>query len=265
MYNVIKAQKYQLVRDNFTYIAFFCGFVMMWAFLLISSEDGFHMNEAKASGYIANGGASVIATYLMLVFTTRICGDDLKDKTINYEMLTGRKRSTAYFGRLFVSVAVGVIVYLVFCILPVIVIGAVYGWGYTMPVNEGVKRLVLDFIPLLRLICVFACITFITRSPLGSVALGFILTLIESLFIMLSDEQMLPFGIEKLAPFLSMASSSVIATYNMKMDYIDGKDVGVVKDMLSANTVIMLVVSGIIACIVSSLLGYTVFRKKDMD
>lgn len=265
MYNIMKAQKYQLIHDNFTYIVFFCGLVMMWISFLMNAEEGLDISKDMASGYVVNSGMSFLTVFLMLAYTSRICGGDLSDRTVNFELLAGKKKSAVYFGRLLVSIIVGIIVYLIFCILPVIVISAVWGWGHTMPVKEGAIRLALGFLPPLRLICFFACLTFLTRSPLGTVAVGFITILAESLFGMLADDGFLPFGIEKLAPFLSLASAETVEKYNMKMDYINGEDVEVLKDMMSSGTIIMLVVSCVIACAVFSILGYTVFKKKDMD
>ena len=265
MYNVMKAQKYQLIRDNVTYIIFFCGLIFLWITYLMGAESGRSLSDMKGSGVVFSGGLSDIPIFLMLVYTTRICGDDLKDKTINYEVLTGKKRRNSYFGRLFFSVIVGAIVYILFTVLPVCIITSVYGWGHTLPLNEGIMRTALGFIPVIRMICFFAAITFITRSYLGAVALGFLTILIESLIVMISDEGLLPFSIKNLSPFLSMASSSVIEKYNMKLDYIDGENVQVLKDIMPAGTICMIVLTGLAACVMFSVAGYAVFKKKDMD
>ena len=51
----------------------------------------------------------------------------------------------------------------------------------------------------------------------------------------------------------------------LKMDYINGKDVQVLKDMMPVSTIAMLVGSALVMGIIVSAAGYAVFSKKDMD
>ena len=265
MYNIMKAQKYQLIRDNVTYYIMLAGVIIVWIVAIMITEEGMPLDHLKGCGTITDAGLNFYSVFLVLIFTARICGDDIKDKTINYEILSGGKKSAIYFGRLFTSIIMGVIVYLLYCVLPVILMTAVFGWGEALPVREGVIRLAMGFVPVLRFIIMFAVITFLTRSSLGSVALGFILILGESLIEMMIQEDFLPISINKAAPFMASASMDVISTYNYKMDYINGKDVQVLKDMMPVGTIAMIVGSALVMCIIVSAAGYAVFSKKDMD
>ena len=51
----------------------------------------------------------------------------------------------------------------------------------------------------------------------------------------------------------------------LKMDYINGEDVQVLKDMMPVSTIAMLVGSALVMSIVVSAAGYAAFSKKDMD
>ena len=264
MYNIMKAQMYQSIRDNGTYYTFLggiFGFVLTFIDILEEVES---VGKMTGSEFMVNNGGSIILLLMALVFTVRICGSDISDKTINNEVLTGIKRSKIYAGRIIVSLFYVLFSYILFFVLPVVIFGAVNGWGFTMPVSEAVIRLSLEIVPLIRYTAIIACLTFVTLNPLAVALIGFMLIMGEAFVILLADELG---GIMKdhLLPFLTMSEFTKIEDYNLTLGYIDGKDVEVLGNGMASETIAAIAIAGTIAAALYLLIGYAVFRKKDMN
>ena len=163
---------YQTVRDNGTYYTFIGGIIAFVMMFFSIAEEGIKLNELTGSEYMSNMSGSLTTLLLALVFTVRICGSDMTDKTINNEMLTGIKRNKVYAGRIIVSLFYVMFCYILFTVLPVVIIGAVNGWGYTMPLKEAVLRLSLGIFPVVRYVCFIVCIIFITMWLLPATGLS---------------------------------------------------------------------------------------------
>ena len=69
-----------------------------------------------------------------------VCAGDFKDKTSNYEIMSGSLRAEAYFGRIVVSVVLSVIMCAVSMALSPIIVTAVYGWGTSVTVESFVIK-----------------------------------------------------------------------------------------------------------------------------
>lgn len=264
MYNIMKAQMYQTVRDNGTYYTFLGGIIVFVMMFFSIAEEGIKLNELTGSEYMSNMSGSLTTLLLALVFTVKICGSDMTDKTINNEMLTGIKRSKVYAGRIIVSLFYVLFCYILFTVLPVLIIGIVNGWGYTIPLKEAVLRLSLGVFPIVRYVCFIACIIFITMNQLAVGLIGFLVMMFEAFFILLADELAMPV-LNKLLPLLTMAEFNEIEDYNFTLGYIDGKDVQILADGMASETIMTIIIAGIISAVLYLVIGYAVFRKKDMN
>ena len=265
MYNIIKAQMYQIFRENATYYTFIggIGFTLLGIIFGVS-EETIDLSKMTGSEYLSMGSVGMPLLVVILVFTVRICGGDMTDKTINYEMLTGTHRSKVYGGRAVVSLIFMLVCTFLLTLLPVIVFTALNGWGYTMPMKEGITRLALIFIPLIRLTSVFISLTFVTMNTGAVVAIGFIIIFAEGMADLLV-EQFIDSASKYLLPFFSLSQIEKIDYYNLTFGYVDGKDVQVLQDGISAGTSAVIVLSGVIVTAAAILIGYSVFRKKDMN
>jgi ABC-type transport system involved in multi-copper enzyme maturation permease subunit len=255
---------YQSIRDNGTYYTFLggiLGFVLMFIGIM---EEVDNIGEMTGSKYMTYNSNSIILLLMALVFTVRICGSDISDKTINNEMLTGTKRSKIYAGRVIISLFYVMISYALFFILPIVIFGAVNGWGFTMPLREGVIRLSLEIVPLIRFTAIIACFVFATLNPLAVALIGFMLIMGEAMIVLIADELG---GVmqEYLLPFLTMAELSEIENYNFTLGYIDGKDVEVLGNGIASGTIATIAIAGTIAAVLYFIIGYAIFGKKDMD
>ena len=106
MFNVMKAQKYQLLRSKSTYIILFLS-LMFLAFATIMEIDSQGEEVSASTMYAAMAESyTLFIPMLVMAYTVSVCGSDLNDKTINYEMLTGTDRKHIYFGRVVMSIIV---------------------------------------------------------------------------------------------------------------------------------------------------------------
>ena len=112
MYNIIKAQMYQLIRENATYYTFLGGLGALLFLYISLSDSNIEIAEVTGSELLVQGTSSMVLMFVAMLFTVRICGGDMGDKTINHEMLTGISRAKIYGGRIIVSVISALIVYI---------------------------------------------------------------------------------------------------------------------------------------------------------
>ena len=103
MINVMKAQKYQLLRSISNYVILLCSLIFMATILFAELSDE-QVEKITGSMFVSYIGEInlVMLPMIILVYTAVIFGNDLSDKTVNYELLSGIKRRDVFFGRFFV-------------------------------------------------------------------------------------------------------------------------------------------------------------------
>ena len=130
MWNVIRAQIYQLRRDvlawGVSFLALACTFII--------NLDSF---DEKATGSqvftVMGDNMNIIFGFLVLmIIVANVMGKDYMDKTINYEILSGHTRKDVFFGRLIVATTVGVLCSFLVIIAVPVVLTLMHGWGNTM-------------------------------------------------------------------------------------------------------------------------------------
>lgn len=264
MFNVMKAQKYQLLRSNSTYYIFLAGLAMSAFGCMLSMADSGTSDQVKGSTWLllVCGLLPILLTMLALAFVTVICSGDMEDKTINYEVLTGTRRSDVYFGRTLMSIIMSILCCLVTVILPLLFVTAVNGWGHTMTVSDVALRIAAMIFPIVRLTAFYALIAFLFRNKAALIAFGYILTMLEMLASLLNeilDSQIFIYL------FSVNALTVIFRIENLGFGYFDGEDVQVVKDVLEMSTFKTAAVSGLAGTVIFLLLGYLLFRKQDMN
>ncbi|MBR1823937.1 MAG: ABC transporter permease subunit [Ruminococcus sp.] len=264
MYNIIKAQMYQAFRENGTYYTFLGGLVMFGISMLSVFSDEPDWLATTGSKALSFGTATAVLIFVSLIFTARICGGDMDDKTINYEMLTGTSRGKVYGGRIIISIIFTLLIYLIFAVLPIVVFTVKNGWGYTIPKNEAILRLCLQFLPLLKLVCFYAFLTFVTMN-VGAVLLsGVVLFLIEAIVDMVVTE-VLEKSARVLYPFFSYDAIDATNHYNMTYGFIEGKDVPVLGSGISNTDIALIAIPAVVTGAAFLIVGYFIFRRKDMN
>ncbi len=262
MWNIIKAQNYQIKRDNLVVYVFLAGLV--FPFLgMVMGADGLDFGSISGSEYMA-GASSIFPIILMLlalVLSSRICGWDSTDKTINYEIMAGHSRKEVYFGRVCSALMWTLAGGLLLMAVSLLFVLAVFGWGEHMSLGALVLRIVVALFPLFRLCCEFILLTFLLQDCYKGLVLGFVLFDVSILAVMIYEE----FTDRILT--VQLASANLLELFNFSnysSQYINGEDVIVYTaslepSMLAGSIIISLAVGT--ACIA---IGYIVFCRQDM-
>lgn len=264
MFNVMKAQKYQLLRSNLTYCTFLAGLGISAFICMMSmpSSGGFKELTGSMWTVYMSDSYSMLIPMISLIFVIMICGADLSDKTINYEVLTGTKRSDVYFGRVIMSLIMSLICCLIIVVLPILFLTLINGWGTIMTVSDVSLRIAAMLFPMIRLTALFTFIAFLFRNNTAVAVTGYLLLLAEMMLCSLEEV----FDPTLMSGLLSVFSlTRLFKIENVGFEYIDGKDVQVVKDILEMSTVRTAAISGIAGTAVLLIIGYMIFRKRDMN
>lgn len=262
MQNIIKSLQYQTKRDNVTYYAFL-ALILCYVMVFSALDGAFNLTGSE---YFVNTMATFCIPVIMflLIITTRICGWDYADKTMNYEILIGHNRKEVFFSRIWVSFLWCMPVAVLAFILPPLVLSLINGWGIYMDMGDMIFRCVLSIFTIFRMYCECVLLTFLTKSCYVGLLVSFLFIEVGSTIPIMLEE----IGGIKVGNFItafSMANfSKLMAPEKYGWQYINGKD-EIVFDMsvdptLAAATIIVSLVAGI-GCIVIS---WLYFRKSDM-
>ena len=263
MYNVIKAQIYQLKRSKSTYLIIFIALIFLVMGIVL--ELGSQGDDASASSMLMAMAESYVLFIPMITmaYTASICGGDLNDKTINYELLTGTDRRCVFFGRVLVSLTVNIIVTAFLLVVPVLIFTAFLGWGHTMSPEDAIMRCAATLFPLIRLTAFYAMLSFLIKSSVGVYAIGYILTFIEMVLMVFIEEL---FSTKALMYIMSVdLLDRILIPQNFRYGFFEEQDVMVVKDVMETSAVLHAAAAGIIGTAVFLFIGYKLFSKSDMD
>lgn len=259
MWNIIKAQNYQTRGDNVVIYGFLaCLLPLLVSFL---NQDSF--GNMTGSLYLVHAGEVLpfVIVIITLVLTTRICGWDYADKTMNYEVLAGHSRGEVYWGRIIASMLWGMGAGIVITFLPVLLFTVVNGWGFSISFKGALMRLLLLLFPMFRLVCEFALLTFLLRSCYVAMIIGWVLYGTANIITMIAEET------AKLRFTVQLASanmSSLLNFENYTIGYIDGEDIMLYDTALDASLTVGSVVVSVAVGAGCLVIGYICFKKGDM-
>ena len=262
MFNVIKAQIYQLSRSISTYIILIVSAAIL---VLFFAAEGFGSEQLNGSCFAVNSAElySECLPMFAMLYTAIICAGDMKDKTMNYEMLSGTKRIYVYCGRIIVSLLVNTLLTVILFAVPTLIISAIYGWGYAVPVSDVILRWVSALLPMMRLTMFYAMVSFIFKSPVLVCALGYVLTFLEMILSLFIQEMLSA----KIIPMYCLSfynMTKLLCPENYGYGFAEEKDIMVVKDLLRTSTALHGMAAGMLGIVIFGVLGYLAFRKKDM-
>ena len=170
MKGLIKAQIYQLLRTRVYYMVML--FFLAMGILFGSVE---YMNGPDELEEWQQLTASDFATRMQMIptlsvmgmafFAAFMCADDFNDKTLDHELLSGRRRTQVYFSRAIISVTVCVIFSLLMFAVSLVSCTLLEGWGDSIPVSAAVTRILLTVFPMFRISCFFCMIAYFIKRP----------------------------------------------------------------------------------------------------
>lgn len=257
MQNLIKALNYQTRRDNFTIYAVIIGLLMSAMIVIDHNVSTLTGAQLAVSSYNL---LPMALSYMLVILVTRICGWDMTDKTINYEVLSGHHRMQVYFARVIVSLIWAMAAAVVVTALPVIIFSAINGWGPETDMKLMLIRYAMLVLPLFRLICGFIVISFAVGNFVGSAVACFLLVQGELMIYMMLDE----LADIQLDVQLALSNMVRLLELNGRMGFVDGKDIYVYDAALSPELAVNTVIFSPAAGIIYLILGYALFSKRDM-
>jgi ABC-type transport system involved in multi-copper enzyme maturation permease subunit len=262
MWNIIKAQNYQIKRDNVTVYVFLFGLIISLIMPIVDGDSD--ISDLTGSDFVLalSGSVEVILPIAVLVLTTRICGWDYGDKTMNYEILAGHSRKQVYLGRVVSSIVVTLACCIVMTAVPTILYTIIGGWGASLDFGNVMLSFILAFFPLLRLISFFALLTFLLKKGYIALIVGWMLFGIQVIGATLVFEF---FDVKGSVQFASVNLRSLFSYNNAVFKTVNGKDVAVFASSLSGSLILQTIVVSIVVSVIYLLLGYRIFKHRDLS
>lgn len=259
MKNIIKSQLFQLKKDKisiFTFIA-----IAVVELLLV-----YMMCDAnKTYDGVITGGEEVARTlsmfallpqFFMYIFTAQSVGADFRDKTCNYEIMSGHTRLQVFFGRAIPTVIVSTLGTIILMAVPGVVLTAIYGWGNTVSHVDYIIRLLLMIFPVIRITCEFILFSFIVRNPYVIMGLSYVA------FMMLGINESIRMNF---TPVLGITTINNISTIDFWYTY--GLDTGIryiYETAMPAGDIVSIIVVSLLFAAAALYLGYIFFKNDDM-
>lgn len=261
MWNIIKAQNYQVRRDNLTIYILIVGLVV--PLLVASMNSGTGIESLTGSIAMANLGEVVFVMLgaILLILTSRICGWDQADKTMNYEVLSGHSRSEVFFARVLVSLLWGGVIGMVIAIFPVLLCTIISGWGVNMNLSDIVLRYLLLLFPIFRLICEFILLTFLLRDCYKTMLIGWVFYDVTIIGAMIYEEVT---DYTMTVQFAGLNISYLMEFSNAKIEYINGEDVSVYVTAIEPSVALATILVSLLVGAACLMIGYAVFRREDI-
>lgn len=264
MKNIMKALRYQTLRDNVTYYIVI-GLLALFVFTLNSEIDG--LLSSTGSEY-AFGSAVVYGAFgsiVIVLFTTRIFGWDYTDKTLNYEILIGHSRKEAFWGRVMVSFSWALPFMIVIMFVPLLLLTAINGWGIHSDMSDVILRWALSIFPMFRLFCECVLLTTLLKNCYLGLVIGFLLTEI-SFSVMISIEEITKTELGLFAVIQSTFNAAeFISCSDYTYEYINGKDEIVFITEIDPVFAVLTVAVSLAVGIGCLMLAYRYFRKTDLN
>lgn len=185
MWNVIKAQAYQLMRDKLAWGGF------LFAILINGLLSILNIDEIESGSEFAIGMGSVsvlLGMMVLLIIVANVMAKDFTDKTLNYEILSGHSRWEVFFGRFLVAMVAGVMAGFFVLIFMPCVITMIFGWGDLMDLQGFVIRCGLVFVTMMSVVSQVAFVAVLTKNPYITVVVGYLFSCVQILLGALGHE-----------------------------------------------------------------------------
>ena len=264
MKNIMKALRYQTLRDNVTYYILI-GMLYLFGVAIFGETNGLLSltgSEYASCSAIIYGALGSMA---ILLFTTRIFGWDYTDKTLNYEILIGHSRKDAFWSRVLVSLSWALPFMIIIMFVPLLLLTAINGWGIYSDMSNIIIRWVLSVFPMFRLFCECVLITTLLKNCYLGLVIGFLLTEI-AYSVMMAIEEM---GKIELGLFAVIQSTcnmdKLISCPDYTFEYINGKDEMVFITEIDPVFAVLSVAVSLLVGIGCLMLAYRFFRKTDLN
>ncbi len=257
MKKIFRMQCYSLKRS---YDVIFLGIILFLIFVInIYEFCQMDLTETSTAVDIFGVGAS-IATVFMLAAVAISVGQDMTDKTVNYDVLYGYRRRNVILGRFYASVMISFIIILMVDILPMLAMLIIRGWDENIALASIPIRLIGSLLVNVRLASEVFLLTVLLKHPYIAAFVTFLAMQIENYYTIEHH------GNIKFDWLLSGVAVDQWFYYNSYESF--GDNGGTVLNITSfPETAYMLgsVISSIVISILCIWLAIKIFNSRDMD
>ena len=256
----MKAQRYQIKGDNVIIYGILAALLIP---VLPIFFDGTDMGDMTGGLFAVSafGTLPIALLIISLVLISRICGWDMNDKTINYEVLSGHSRGQIYFGRVLMSIVYTLVAGIIVMVLPIAVITMIKGWGENVAVYDMLIRALVMLCPYIRWMCELVLVVFLVKNSDIALVMGWVMYAVVLIVQMIVYEAA---DITLIFPFASINMMSLSEITNTKLELVNGELIPVFDAALNASEITNSIVVSIVVAVVCVMAGYVVFKKRDM-
>lgn len=255
----MKAQNYQIKKDNLTYITFLIGIALSFIPMLGISDMSGMSGGLYAFHYLSI--LPLVYIIFAIVLCTKIFGGDMADKTINYETLSGHSRTEVYFSRCLSAFLWGLFGSVIVTASPILIMGLIFGWGQEVLLGELLIRYILIFILGIRLISEVILLTTILRNSTAAGVIGYVMIGGSAMISLILDSG---FGI-KAGHVLFASEMDVLSNVsNSRNIILNGEKICRYLLAMEPKDIAGSLLSSLLVAAVCIFAGYYIFRKRDM-
>lgn len=258
MWNIMKAQRYQLRRDKTVYGIVLFVLAISGIFL---AQLALEMPEdICGSAVIVELGTLFLPAGLLylLVVTANIMGNDFLDKTINYEVLSGHSRKQVYLGRVIPAVIYGIVGTMVLTALLPVLVTVTRGFGSLMEAEGTWLRYGLLGFVFFRLVCELVFLTVITKNTYITYLIGFVFAYAQMILsILLDSGNEYLMGLGNGLKLLNFEEWSTVLLNEQEQIFYNSA--------LEPELVTGTIVTSLLFGILSLILGYVYFKHDDLN
>lgn len=260
MWNVMKAQMYQLKKD----VLAFCVALLGLAVTFIANMEAFEqgMTGSEGMAYMGESMSALFGLLAIMVIVANVMGKDFADKTLNYEILSGHTRKEVFFGRLVVATIPGVLCSFLTIIAFPLTLTLINGWGNTMELSGVLVRFGLIFLTLFRIAFELAFLTTLTKNHCITYLISYVLSMVQ-VFLLTAQTYFEDFAV---TPLLPVANCLNLLTFqDWTTFYLDETDQILYSSAVSSEMALWAIIPSVVIGGVMILLSYVFFKHDDLN
>ena len=262
MKNIMKSIWFEILHSKLM-IKIYVAFIIVMGLIAVLNVN-IDTQKTGVSGMLASNPEIIyqFPIFILALIVGTICGEDYKDKVANYEVLSGHSRKSIFFARSLMGITVGAVLATFLCFVPIIVGTMIGGWGDELILSDVIIRCLLFIFPMLRLAAFFALLTFIIKNPYIMTAIGFVVSMSNSLLSgMFSHSKSI---------YISIFNMALLTKYDGWSLYNVEPQGGIVQyhsyiSALSPGLVIGTIAASLVMTAFYLFMGYALFRRDDLN
>ncbi len=255
--NLIKAVNYNFSHSLFCVVAMII-ITVIEIFAVISASRSESGGLAAIELLERN---SMYMLYIIAFIGGFICGSDIKDKTINYEVLVGHNRGNIFFSRAISCVMWCMGIIIAVSVIPTAFLTITLGWGHNIDFGWFLVRCLVSLFPYFAMVCGTIFLTFVTKSVVGPAFLGALIIEFQMIALVINPEQY-----SWIHAFFPTAAVGKLYTYeNYSLGFVNGEDIPVFECEAPVPWLVLVIAASLVYSAVLLVLAKEYFRKADIN